>query len=157
MTALFIIDIDKLPLDPYKTMAMALVHDILEVYAGDTPVLGSAHLLESKAEREAAALMKLHQHWPDMHLMHDLIEEYERRSIPEAIFIYALDKLVPILNNYTDNGRSWHASHVTFQKMLGAKTAKISTDPHIKQYYDQLVELLRQKPELFVNHAKMVV
>ncbi|MGC1176847.1 MAG: HD domain-containing protein, partial [Candidatus Saccharimonadales bacterium] len=40
LTALYIIESDKLALNSFKAMSLALVHDILEVYAGDTPVFG---------------------------------------------------------------------------------------------------------------------
>src|SRR5205809_2688144 len=59
MAALYIIETNHLKLDAFRVMSLALVHDVIEVHAGDTPVYGSAEGLATKAEREAAAVEQL--------------------------------------------------------------------------------------------------
>jgi putative hydrolase of HD superfamily len=127
------------------------VHDILEVHSGDTPVYGSQELLASKAEREQAAVRQLKIDWPELVIMHKLIEEYEAKLSPESKFVYALDKLIPIFNNYLDDGRSWHHNHVTFEQLLKVKAGKVDVDPTIKDYYEQLLEFLREHMEYFAT------
>jgi putative hydrolase of HD superfamily len=149
MAAFYIIETNQLALDVYHVMALALVHDIIEVYAGDTPVYGSHEALASKAEREAAAVKQLQDRWPQLTLLHELVAECEARVTPESKFVYALDKLVPMLNNYLDEGRSWRRQGVSFEQMLAVKRGKVDIDPTIAEYYQAIVEVLREHPEVF--------
>lgn len=149
LCAMFIITSQKLNLDVYRTMGMALVHDVLEVYAGDTPIFASQDTLATKAQREKQARTMLKQRWPDFALMHDLIDEYEACKTNESKFIYALDKLLPVLNNYLDNGRNWKAHHRKLDEVIAAKAGKVTKDPTIARYYESIITVLRNKPELF--------
>lgn len=149
LTALYIIEANKLNLDPYKCMGIALVHDILEVHAGDTPVFASEETKASQSEREQEAIQQLKQQWTEMELMHALIDEYEHCNTPESKFVYALDKLVPMCSNYVDGGRNWQKNGITLDKILAVKAGKVDVDPTIAQYYEDIVALLRNKPELF--------
>jgi putative hydrolase of HD superfamily len=130
-------------------MGIALVHDILEVFAGDTPLFVSDSMKSAKAELEKTALLQLKKQWPQMKLMHQLIDEYEDRKTAESRFIYALDKLVPMLNNYLDSGRNWKRQGVDLDTVKAAKENKISIDPVINEYYEEILELLKRKPEFF--------
>ncbi|HSX00890.1 MAG TPA: HD domain-containing protein, partial [Candidatus Saccharimonas sp.] len=147
MVALYLIERNRLPLAPYKAMGLALVHDILEVHAGDTPAYGAGS--DTQAEREAAAVRQLRAQWPDQRLMLSLIDEYESATSAEARFVYALDKLIPMLNNLLDRGRNWQREHITLEQIIQAKSHKVSADPDIQRYFELTVELLRQRPELF--------
>lgn len=84
----------------------ALLHDLVEVYAGDTPTLRNAsrEFLESKKERETVALQRIHTEFGSTFpWITETIEQYERLDTPEARFIKVLDKIVPkvtaVLNN----------------------------------------------------------
>jgi putative hydrolase of HD superfamily len=150
VTALYIIEENKLQLDTYKAMALATVHDILEVHAGDTPVFGDTKDIETQKEREAKAVVELKRQWPKLKLLHELIDEYESRTTHESKFVYALDKLLPILNNYLDNGRNWKHWGVTLQDIVSVKTGKVDVDSTIKQYYEEILKLIDKKPDLFI-------
>ncbi len=145
---LYIIQDRNLPLDPFRTMGMALVHDVLEIYSGDTPIFEPS-AVATKAEREAQARKELLQKWPNLPLMHELIDEYEALQTPESKFVYALDKLLPILNNYLDNGRNWKARNLKLETLIEAKTQKISVDPTIAHYYNEIIQTLQNSPNLF--------
>ena len=146
LIALYLIDQNALPLNAYKAMGIALVHDIVEVHAGDTFVYGGDTATQSS--READAIRLLRQQWPDQHTMLALIDEYEARKSPEAMFVYALDKLIPILNNILDDGRNWLHEGITLGQLKAAKSKKISSSSEIKYYYDLVLNLLEKKPEL---------
>lgn len=150
LMALYIIEQNQLKLDTFRCMALAIVHDILEVHSGDTHIYGEQAALNTKQAREAAAIAKLRKDWPQLTLMHQLIDEYERKATAESKFIYALDKLVPMLNNYLDKGRNWKREHITLDRIVGAKSGKIEIDATIFVYYKQMVEHMKHKPELFV-------
>jgi putative hydrolase of HD superfamily len=147
IVALYVIDQNSLKLDAHKAMAMALVHDIVEVYSGDTCVYGGD--TKTQKMREADAISKLKQKWPKQKVIFDSIDEYEHRESDEAKFVYALDKLLPIINNYLDNGRSWKLNEVTLVRLMGVKAGKVDINPEVNKYYKLLLELLSTKPELF--------
>lgn len=149
MTAMYIIESKKLSLDLYKCMALATIHDVIEVHAGDTHTFGNQKYIDTKTERELAARKQLKKQWPDFLLMHKLIDEYEARQTAESKFIYALDKLVPILNNYLDNGRNWKKDNVTFQDHVSNKARKVAVDSTINDYYNEIMKILESRPDLF--------
>jgi putative hydrolase of HD superfamily len=149
MVAMYVIEQDNLPLDTYKAMSLAIVHDVLEVHSGDTPVFGVTAALDTKEDRERQALVELKRQWPNLSLMHELIDEYESKSTDESKFIYALDKLVPMLNNYLDNGRNWKRQKATLNHVISVKIGKIDIDPTVNGYYIKTLELLRERPDLF--------
>ena len=142
LVALYIIEDNNLEMDAYKSMGLALVHDILEVHAGDTPVFASEEIKSTQDEREQEAIEYLKKQWPQMKLMLRLIDEYEIGVTNEAKFIYALDKLLPMLNNYLDNGRNWHKNKINLDKIILVKIGKVDIDPVIAKYYSDVVDML---------------
>lgn len=80
-----------------------------------------------------------------------LIAEYEACQTPEAQFVYSLDKLVPMLNNYTDNGRGWKAKHVDIQWLRRVKAGNVDRSPLVAKYYQELMAELERSPHLFSN------
>ena len=103
-----------------RVLRMLLVHDVVEIDAGDTycyDVVGN----DSKADREQAAADRLFGLLPDDQRdeMRGLWEEFEARATPEAKFAAALDRLMPLLHNYHTQGRSWLEHGVTEAQVLG--------------------------------------
>lgn len=149
MVAMFVIEERKLQLDVYKCMALALVHDVIEVYSGDTHAFGPQEHLDTKAERESAARKQLEEDWPGLSILHQLVDEYEERKSQESRFVYALDKVVPIINNYLDNGRNWKKDNITLYDHVGSKTQKVAVDPTVAKYYEEIMKILETRPDLF--------
>lgn len=134
-----------------KLIRIALAHDLVEVHAGDTFAFGDAESLASKHDREMAALAKLKQDWPEMKDIFVDIEDYESKTSAEAQFIYALDKLMPMLMNYLGKGYTWVANNVTLAQVRAEKEKKISSDTPIYDYYMKMLTILEAKPEFFAN------
>jgi putative hydrolase of HD superfamily len=147
----YLIERDNLGLDRGKVLMLALVHDLLEVYAGDTSAFHPDYNTSAKTDRERAGIEKLIPQWPGWHSLRDVIEEYEAVETAEAKFVYSLDKLVPIANNLIDGGRAWHEQDVTLERMQAAKTGKIDRSPTVAQYYKDIEPILRQNPQIFAN------
>jgi putative hydrolase of HD superfamily len=126
----------------------ALVHDLVEVHAGDTFIYGSDADLASKEQREQDALSKLEKDWDDFSDMTAAIHEYEAKSDSESRFVYALDKVMPIMMIYIHDGYSWNIDKVTVKMLYDAKIAKIKLSPEIIPYFDQLHKLLLSRPDL---------
>lgn len=135
-------------LDKDLVLRYALVHDLMEVHAGDTYIYGSEAELASKQQREAEALGKLEADWADFKDMTGTIHAYEKRADAESKFVYALDKIMPIMLIYIHDGYSWQKDNVTVEMLYEAKIGKVGLSPEILPYFEQLHELLLAHPEL---------
>jgi putative hydrolase of HD superfamily len=93
-------------LDLGRVAQYALVHDLVEVYAGDTPTLRiSAAQRLGKHEREMAALERIERELGDqLPWVAETIRSYEDRQDREARFVKALDKLLPAVTNIVNDG-----------------------------------------------------
>ncbi|WP_046470919.1 HD domain-containing protein [Allosalinactinospora lopnorensis] len=93
---------------------MLLLHDIVEIDAGDTFVY-DVHASESQAERERAAADRLYALLPadQAERTRALWEEFEARETPEARFAGAVDRLAPMLANWHTEGGAWVRYKVT--------------------------------------------
>lgn len=133
-------------LDMEKVIRYALVHDLVEVYAGDTFVYSAddAHVA-SKHEREAAAAARLADEFPDFPDLHAAIRSYEAREDAESRFVYALDKIQPILHILLDEGRSWKRDGITLAMVKENKTAKVKVSPDIEPYFREILAILEER------------
>lgn len=102
------------PIDVAKTMVMALLHDVVEIDAGDTYAYDE-QALASQAEREQAAAKRIFGLLPadQAELCLSLFNEFEDNQTPEARFAHAIDNLQPVLLNNSNNGADWRAHEVS--------------------------------------------
>lgn len=135
-------------LDVNKIIQYALAHDIVEVYAGDTFTYGPKEKLDSKEQREAKAATRLKLEWSDFGEMNELIEAYEQKADAESKFVYALDKIMPILTIYINEGYSWKKTGVTVEMLYANKVAKVALSPEVQPYFEELNTLLLAHPEI---------
>lgn len=94
--------------DVLRVVKMLLLHDIVEIDAGDTYNYDEEALLD-KRQREEAAAKRLFGLLPNDQRdeFMELWEEFERRATPESRYAAALDRLQPMLLNYMTKGKSW--------------------------------------------------
>jgi len=102
-----------------RVLKMLLVHDVVEIDAGDTYVYDAAGNA-GKAARENAAARRIFGLLPEdqQEEMQALWEEFEARETPEAKFAAALDRLMPLLHNFHTAGRSWREHGVSKEQVL---------------------------------------
>lgn len=107
------------PVDLCRVLKMLLVHDIIEVDAGDTYCYDEAAAAD-KAEREARAADRIFGLLPADQAAetYALWAEFEARTTPEALFANAVDRLLPLLHNYYTQGRSWRQHGITSDRVL---------------------------------------
>jgi putative hydrolase of HD superfamily len=135
-------------LDKNLVIRYALVHDLVEIHAGDTYIYGTKDELDSKAQREADALKQLDSEWSDFQDMSKSIHAYEHRIDAESKFVYALDKIMPIMLIYIHDGYTWKKEGVTVNMLYEAKIEKIRLSPEILPYFDEIHKLLLSRPDL---------
>lgn len=96
------------PVEVAKVMKMVLVHDAVEIYAGDTYCYDDEGA-KTKEVREKAAAEKIFGTLPEEQAAEyrALWDEFERNDTPEARFSNAMDRIQPLLLNYSREGYSW--------------------------------------------------
>ncbi len=132
------------PVDMHKVLKMALVHDLVEIDAGDTFLYdeaGQAH----KAEREAKAADRIFALLPEEQggELRALWEEFEAKQTPEAKFAGAMDRIQPFLHNCHTCGRAWREHGIAADRVLQSNShiaigAPVLWD-RVRELVDQMV------------------
>lgn len=96
------------PVDLLRTLKMLLIHDIIEIDAGDTYCYDEAGAM-NQSSRENTAAERLFRLLPEDQMieLRELWKEFEARTTPEAKYAATIDRLMPLLHNYHTEGRSW--------------------------------------------------
>jgi len=94
--------------DIAKVMLMCLIHDLVEIDAGDTYAYDEEQLKTQK-DREDAAKERIFSILPEdqKHEMISLFDEFEDNQTAEAMFAHAMDNLQPLILNHSNNGGDW--------------------------------------------------
>ena len=105
-------------IDVARVMLMCLIHDVVEIDAGDTYAYDAEGLKTQKA-REEAAKERLYSMLPEDQKadLTAIFDEFEERKSPEAKFARALDNLQPLLLNNSNDGGDWRNHDVTAEKV----------------------------------------
>ncbi len=111
------------PVDVARVMKMVVIHDIVEIDAGDTYFFDDAEAAD-KAEREQQAAERLFGLLPDDQAveLRQLWEEFEARQTAEARFANAIDRVMPLLLNYETAGKSWREHGIVSADILPRMT-----------------------------------
>jgi putative hydrolase of HD superfamily len=130
------------PLDILRVTELLLVHDIPEIDIGDQIVYQPKDNNRAEAEREAAARIfgllpedqarRLMSRW----------QEYEDRKTSEAVFAYAIDRLMPILHNINNNGQSWRENRVPLEKIQAVNAVIAAACPSVWEYVQDILAQL---------------
>lgn len=130
-------------IDIAKVMLMCLIHDIVEIEAGDTYAYDTENLKTQK-ERENAAKEKLYALLPQdqQQELTVLFDEFEAYQTAEARFAHAMDNLQPLLLNNSNDGGDWKEHQVTSRQVyerqaktrLGSETLFEVTDQIIRTH-----------------------
>ena len=108
------------PVDIARVMLMCLIHDIVEIDAGDTYAYDAEGLKTQKA-RENAAKERIFSLLPDeqkQELM-QLFDEFEEFATPESKFAHAMDNLQPLLLYNSNGGGDWKEHDVSAEQVYG--------------------------------------
>ena len=127
--------------DRAKTMMMALIHDIVEIDAGDTYAYDTAGLA-TQAEREEKAAERIFGLLPDDQRdeLRGLFEEFEANETPEARFAHVMDNFQPLLLNNANDGGDWRAHRVSRSQVWGRQAKTELGSAEIWEYTRELIE-----------------
>ncbi|MFZ4861362.1 HD domain-containing protein [Sphingobacterium sp. Mn56C] len=128
------------PLDVLKVLSMVLIHDIVEIDAGDTFLYDSTKNHDNTQEERAAA-QRIFGLLPPQQAERFIAiwEEFEAGKTEEAKFARAMDRLEPILQNVSNAGGTWRQFDVPYHKVV---EKKIKIKEGSEQLWDYAKELL---------------
>ena len=107
------------PLNLERTLKMALVHDVVEIDAGDT-FLYDKNARNEKFEKEKAAAHRIFGLLPSPLgvELNSLWEDYEKQDCPESRFVMAFDRILPLMANFKTKGHAWKKNGVRKHQVL---------------------------------------
>lgn len=107
------------PVDPLRVLRMLLIHDLVEIDAGDTYAYDTARMV-GQHEREACAADRVFGLLPadQGRELRAAWDEFEARETPEARFAAAMDRLQPVLLNLLTDGEKWREHGVTLPMVI---------------------------------------
>lgn len=133
-------------LDLIKVLKMVLIHDIVEIDAGDTYCYDEIAARDKCAREQKAAERLFGILPPDQTIeMMDLWQEFEECRTPEARFAACLDRLQPLLLNYYSEGKSWKEHKVQEAQVLKRNSQIKETSPFLWEYVQDLLEKSMEK------------
>lgn len=141
MMAMILAERANEPVDVAHVVRMLLVHDIVEIDAGDTFAYDITGNLD-KAQREQRAADRLFGLLPDDQAleMRALWNEFEARATAEARFANALDRLMPLLHNYLNDARAWREHGVKIEQVRGRMAPVIDGSADLAHVVEAVLE-----------------
>ena len=106
--------------DVGKAVCMALVHDIVEIDAGDTFAYDTSEAADTKRAREVAAADRLFGLLPPEMGAHFRArwDDYEAGDTPEARYVMAVDRMAPMFLNMAEGGSAWREYGITRARVI---------------------------------------
>ena len=129
------------PVDIGKVMLMCLIHDIVEIDAGDTYAYDAENLKTQKA-REDAAKERIFSILPEEQKdeLIKLFDEFEEFETAESKFAYAMDNLQPLILNNSNGGGDWREHGVTAEQVYGRQSKTKLGSERLYDIIDRIIK-----------------
>jgi putative hydrolases of HD superfamily len=119
---------------------MLMVHDIVEIDAGDISIYDKQSNLEKEAREQKAAARIFSLLPPDQHQdLMDLWKEFETGSTDEAKFARAIDRMIPLIHNYKTQGKRWKEDGITYDQVYSANQVINESSARLWEYALSLI------------------
>ena len=127
--------------DINRVIRMILIHDLVEIYAGDTfayDIEGN----ETKESREQVSATKLYSILPENQNIEyrELWEEFEKMETPDAIYASAIDRLQSLHNIHLSKGYTWKKHGITAKQIYTRMKPIKTTLPKLWEYVELVVK-----------------
>ena len=128
-------------IDVLKTVTMLLIHDIVEIDAGDTYAYDEEALKTQKA-REDAAKERIFSILPEEQKEEfmALFDEFEEFATPESKFAHAMDNLQPLMLNNSNDGGDWRRHEVCAEQVYGRQNKTCLGSEKLYEVTKQIIE-----------------
>lgn len=127
-------------IDVLRVIKMALIHDLVEIDAGDTYCYDETGVINQR-EREERAADRIFGILPSDQAEEflELWREFERGKTPEAQFTAALDRVQPLINNYKTDGEMWREHGIKSDMVVRRNSVVNKGAPVLWEYTSQLI------------------
>jgi putative hydrolase of HD superfamily len=125
-----------------RVLKMLLLHDLVEIDAGDTLLYAEAEMQRAQREREVAAAERLFSLLPEGQgsPLRELWEEFEARETADAKFAAAIDRLQPLILNFMSEGAAWRRHGVTAPEVFEKNRHIAEGSPELWAAAQELIE-----------------
>ncbi|MFM1515145.1 HD domain-containing protein [Helcococcus ovis] len=141
--AMFLEKYSKNKIDVNKVIKMLLVHDLVEIFAGDTFAF-DVNANKDKKNRELESMSKLKSHLDiyEAKMLENLWLEFEEKATSEAIYANAMDRLQPLISNvFAENGGTWKEGNVRLSQVLARASLIKDVNEEIYEFiYEKIIE-----------------
>lgn len=129
------------PVDIARVMIMCLIHDVVEIDAGDTYAYDSEGLATQKA-REDAAKERIFSLLPEDQKAEfiALFDEFEANETAEAKFAHSMDNFQPLILNNSNGGGDWKEHNVTAKSVYGRQSKTRLGSEKIYEITDKIIQ-----------------
>lgn len=137
------------PIDITRVMLMCLIHDVVEIDAGDTYAYDAEGLKTQKA-REEAAKERIYSLLPENQKkeLSAIFDEFEESKTPEAKFAHAMDNLQPLMLNNSNGGGDWREHGVSAEQVYGRQKRTKEGSEILYEITDQIIKKHKEKGNL---------
>jgi 5'-deoxynucleotidase YfbR-like HD superfamily hydrolase len=143
----------SLKLDVGKVSHYALVHDLVEVFAGDTTIWAPQEVQVTKVAREADALKVIRNRFASFSWIGETIEAYEQLTDQESCYVYALDKILPYIVMAAVNHQPFPPSLKAYEEKMSLARDKVARYPRLLDLFDSIDEDYRKRPHFISGPA----
>lgn len=136
-------------IDIARVTKMLLVHDLVEVYAGDTFAY-DAKGYEDKLQREQNAAVKIFGFLPENQReeYNNLWVEFDEEQTADAQYAAAIDRIQPIINNYKTDGYTWREGNVKLSQVYARQELVRIAIPPLWEFVEQVLAEAIQKGQI---------
>lgn len=144
-------------IDIAKVMLMCLIHDIVEIDAGDTYAYDAESLKTQKA-RENMAKKRIFSILPEEQAREliEIFDEFEEYETPEAKFAHAMDNIQPLILNDSNNGGDWRENNVTVEQIYGRQSKAKPGSKRLFEVTDEIIKNNIRKGNLSNTNSQYV-
>lgn len=137
------------PVDITRVMLMCLIHDVVEIDAGDTYAYDEEGKKTQKA-REEAAKERIYSLLPEdqKEKLAAIFDEFEESKTPESKFAHAMDNLQPLMLNNSNDGGDWREHGVSAKQVYGRQSRTKEGSEKLYEVTDQIIKKHREKGNL---------
>jgi putative hydrolase of HD superfamily len=127
--------------DMFRVMKILLIHDLIEIDAGDTYCYDDQGR-QDQAQREKKAADRIFNLLPadQATALRELWDEFEERKTPESRFANALDRLQPFLHNYFTEGQTWQENNIKSAQVKSRMRPVDDGAPVLWNYVSSLID-----------------
>lgn len=134
-------------IDITRVMLMLLIHDIVEIDAGDTFAFDEKAVLAEQSDKEQMAANRLFGLLPESQYKTYLAlwNEFERAETPDAKFAKSMDRVLPLIQNMQNEGGSWAQHNVSKQQVINRNKHLAEIAPTLWEFVLEQIDLAAEK------------